>query len=133
MPRMPTFVALVAHFLAYWLPASRLADPGEGLWGWVLCYVGGAVALLLSHRYKELQLSTRIAAELTGYATLAALLFWGANQALDLLGNSVSARRIPPEWRMAFPLHFVLFPGLAAYGFGAWFAAAGRHRAARRA
>jgi hypothetical protein len=115
-----TLVAtLVAHLVAFWGAAWLARSPAVDSSYWVLCYLAGAVLPVASRWVHGLRVGPRVALQIIGYASLLALVFWGANMALDLLGNSVKTGRLPPELRTGLPLHLILVPGVASYGLAA--------------
>jgi len=113
-------VALVVHATVFWVVFALLpGSPRFGLESWLMAYAAGSGFLLLGRWRPRWQLSLSQALQVVLYAALLALLFWGANEALDVLGASVRARRLPPEQRSGLPLPLFLVPGVASVGLGA--------------
>ncbi len=109
-----TAVALLVHGLAYAFGAWVLRSASHSAQDWVFWYSVGAVALVLALPIAKLQVKPVWALQLLFFAALLALWFWGANFALDALGNSVQARRTPSHRQEGLPLHVILVPGVAS-------------------
>lgn len=127
---MHLVLGLLTHAATFWAVVwlTEASSFDGGLW--LLCYAAGAASLVAGRWVPRLVPNTAQAFQVVAYAGLLALVFWGANEALDVLGNSVPARRLPPELRMGLPLHLFLVPGVASAGLGAMVAAAWRQRCA---
>ena len=76
------------------------------------------MGLVLALPVAKVPIKPAWALQLLFFAALLALWFWGANFALDALGNSVQARRTPSHLRDGLPLHFILVPGVASVALG---------------
>lgn len=130
--------ALLTHLFTFRAGAWLAGAPEPADFSWSLCYLVGAAFLAAGAWFPKLRLSPRAAFEVLGYSVLLAIVFWGANMALDILGNAVRVRRLAPELRAGLPIHFVLVPGVASVGVGALADAlwrrivAGRARGARQ-
>ena len=115
---MTTAVALLVHGLAYALGAWLAWSSFPSVQDWLLWYGVGAVGLVLVLPVAKVQIKPAWALQLLFFAALLALWFWGANFALDALGNSVQARRTPSHLRDGLPLHLILVPGVASVALG---------------
>lgn len=113
--------ALLAHGAAYWAGVWALSSAAVDLQSWLLCYAASVVVLVTPHWLPQLGLSRTQCCKLFLYSTVVAIWLWGSNFALDELGNSVQAKRLPTAERDDLPLHFILFPGVAAVAIGAFF------------
>jgi hypothetical protein len=107
-------VALLVHGLAYASGVWLLGFATHSAQDWVLWYALGALALVLALPIGKLHIEPARALQILFFAALIALWFWGANFALDALGNSVQARRTPSHLQDGLPLHFILVPGVAS-------------------
>ena len=119
-----TAVALGTHVVVFWGGAWFVSAPPDRALSWVLSYAAGAVFLTAARWQNKLCLTLRQSTQLLFYASIVAIWFWGANLALDTLGNSVKATRLPPEQREGLPLHLLLVPGVVSVALGALAAAA---------
>jgi len=109
-----TTLTLGVHGLLFWGAVLTLAGPTTAIPDCALVYAFGATYLVVSHWKDVLRLSLRRAIEVSFYASVVAVWFWGANDALDILGNSVRASRVSSQAREGLPLHFLLFPGVVS-------------------
>ena len=111
---MTTAVALLVHGLVYALGAWLARPASQDTQPWAVWYCIGAMTLVLALQVVKLRVKPSQALQVLLFAALLAVWFWGANFALDVLGNSVQARRTPLELRSGLPIHFILVPGVAS-------------------
>ena len=111
---MTTAVALLVHGIVYALGAWFARPASHDTQAWALWYCIGAMTLVLAIQVAKIRVKPSSALQVLLFAALLAVWFWGANFALDVLGNSVQARRTPLELRSGLPIHFILFPGVAS-------------------
>ena len=105
-------IALIAHFALFWLGAYVLSRSSVALAAWLSLYALGALGLLvaLRSRLRLLRWSTWL--QVAVYAVLLSAIFFGADFALDTLGNSVKPRLRGPAFPGGLELFHVLCPGV---------------------
>ena len=111
---MTTAVALLVHGLVYALGAWLAWPTSHDTQAWALWYCIGAMTLVLALHVAKIRVKPSSALQVLLFAALLAVWFWGANFALDALGNSVQASRTPLQLRSGLPIHFILLPGVAS-------------------
>ena len=111
---MTTAVALLVHGLVYSLGAWFARPTAQDTQAWAVWYCIGAMTLVLALQVAKIRVKPSSALQVLLFAAILAVWFLGANFALDVLGNSVQARRTPLELRSGLPIHFILVPGVAS-------------------
>jgi len=114
---IPAFVALVVQAATFWLGVALISFVSVEREAWLWLYLGCAVVLAISSKSKwDLSLSAWLQVFL--YALLFALIFWGANFALDTLNGSVKLRRQLPPFFHGLEFYLVCCPGIASVAAG---------------
>lgn len=114
-----TTFALLACVLE---PAAVAPDALLGL------FLSGTLVLALGPCLSCYPHAARTWAQVVFYSLLLGGLFFGADFALLALGNSVKPRAILPPAFGGLELYWVLVPGVASVGAGAWVGALLRQR-----
>jgi hypothetical protein len=115
---LSAFAAAAVHasafvaFLVYVAPSSVRAT------SWLALYLLGGSFLWLRPRLLPTANSFKLWASTLMYAALLAILFFGADLALSVLGNSVKPRSQLPAFLGGLEMHFVLVPGIASVALG---------------
>ena len=117
---MSLAVALVAHLVCFIAGVALVWQSELASLEWFAWYFSGAAALAVAHWVPAAALRSSLALRVAGFSVVLAAWFWGANFALDQLGNSVPNRHVGAGLAAGLPLHFVLFPGVFAFGVGSW-------------
>ena len=115
---MNAAAGLTVHLLAYWAFVWLVLPPAVAFRSWVAVYGLGVLALLVLWRRDpaEAQLQPSVKAFL--YSVFVAGIFFGADQTLTVLGNSVKPRQALPEFLGGLELYYLLVPGVAAAALG---------------
>ena len=115
---MHTATALAAHATAFWAFVFLVAPPAVTVGAWLATYSLGAGMLLLVALRTATTSESWPAVRLFLYSLLLALIFFGADQALTVLGTSVKPRQPLPAFLGGLELYYLLVPGVAAVALG---------------
>jgi hypothetical protein len=107
-------VAFIAHFALFWLGAYVLSRSPVAFPAWVGLYVLGAICLLAVLRSRLASLRCSFWLRVAVYAALLSAIFFGADFALDTLGNSVKPRLQGSAFPGGLELYHVLCPGVVS-------------------
>jgi hypothetical protein len=124
---MRAALPLLAHALAFWAGVAALAPPSVSPSAWAALYLLGAVAVVLIERHPRARLSARAWAIVAAYAAFLAVLFWGADHALNELRGAIRPRAALPAYLGGLELCFMLVPGVASVALAAAWAARAHH------
>ncbi len=116
---MPLLAALAAHAAVVGGFVLAVPDSGVAPAAWTVVYLVGALALVASGAVPpRRQPSVARSLEWLVHCIVLALLFFGADRALSLLGNAVKPRQGLPDFLGGLELWFGLVPGMAAVAVG---------------
>lgn len=115
---MNSLVALAVHAISFWTAVAFIGGHQVAVPAWAVLFAVGAVAVLVASRGALPSLGSRRAALLFLYSVVLGGLFFGADFALNVLGNSVLPRAQLPGYLGGLELYFVLVPGLASASLG---------------
>jgi hypothetical protein len=122
-------VAFIAHFALFWLGAFVLYRSPVSFLGWVGLYVLGALGLSFVLRGRLASLRSSAWLQVAAYAALLSAIFFGADFALDTLGNSAKPRLQGPAFAGGLELYHVLCPGVVSVAVAAVLASRSRKAA----
>lgn len=111
---------LLMHAASFWAFVFLVPTAGVAATAWVVAYAGGVAYLLAAPHLHGARLSPVQSLKLLGYCVLVAALFFGADSALNALGNSVKTRQALPAAFGGLEVWFLLVPGVAAPALGSW-------------
>lgn len=112
-----TFAGLVAQAAIFWATVTLLPIVGVSSEAWSLLYVGCAVALTIFSQ-PRFNISLVAWLQVFLYSLLFAVIFFGANLALDTLIGSVKSRRQLPLFFHGLEFYLVCCPGIASIATG---------------
>jgi hypothetical protein len=116
---MQAIVGITAHAVAFLASVLLIGHENVAPHVWLVLYVLG-VAFVVAFYCTALNLHRAVAiAQLLGFSLLLAAMFYGADQALTILGNSAKRRAQEPEFLGGLTLPMFLVAGPACVALGA--------------
>jgi len=119
---------LAAHALSFFVLAGwPLRAAGVEPGAWLVLYAAGAVFLCAAPGHRAYPRSIKAWLAVAFYSVLLAAVFFGADFALQTLGNSARPRASLPSWFGGLELYYVLVPGVTSVAIGALTGAVAAH------
>ena len=115
---MGTIAGLLAHAISFAGFVTILPTLSVSLAAWLVLYAVGVIVVLLGPRLTLVAYTARGWSLALFYAVLSAVIFAGADLALQALGNAVKPRAIVPPALGGLEFYFLLVPGVASVALG---------------
>ena len=115
---MGTIAGLLAHAISFAGFVTIVPTLSVSLVAWLVLYTIGVVVVSPGPRLALIAYTARGWSLALFYSVLFAVIFAGADLALQVLGNSVKPRATLPPALGGLELYFVLVPGVASIALG---------------
>lgn len=120
MNLLPAVARVASHLLAFVGVLAALPQQQVAPAAWLAVYAIGLVFLACAPRHRLYPQAPAWWLRVLLYSVLLAAIFFGADWALNTLGNSVKGRATLPAAFGGLELYAVLAPGVASVALGAW-------------